>query len=120
MLFLYAAGLPAVFITLATLLIPGKSRGEKQHQLHVGLLGLIISLMLTAFVTDIIKNGYGRPRPDLIARCKPKPETPQDKLVGIEVCTELDHHTLYDGFRSFPSGHSSFAWGGLGYLSLCV
>ena len=29
------------------------------------------SLLLTSFITDVIKNAVGRPRPDLIARCKP-------------------------------------------------
>lgn len=36
----------------------------------------------------------------------------------MEVCTETDRHTLQDGWRSFPSGHSSFSFSGLGYLSL--
>ena len=66
------------------------------------------------------QNGVGRARPDLIARCKPKEDTPADKLVTYLVCTETDHHTLHDGFRSFPSGHSSFSFAGLGYLSLSV
>lgn len=60
----------------------------------------------------------GRPRPDLIARCQPLPDTPPNKLVGVEICTQTDHHTLHDGWRSFPSGHSSFAFAGLGYLAL--
>lgn len=60
----------------------------------------------------------GRPRPDLIDRCKPKEGTERDKLVGIEICTETEHHRLHDGWRSFPSGHSSFAFAGLGYLAL--
>jgi diacylglycerol diphosphate phosphatase/phosphatidate phosphatase len=75
-------------------------------------------MALTSFVTDVIKNAVGRPRPDLIARCKPRAETLRDVLVDIGVCTESDHHTLHDGWRSFPSGHSSFAFSGLGYLSL--
>jgi diacylglycerol diphosphate phosphatase/phosphatidate phosphatase len=60
----------------------------------------------------------GRPRPDLIARCKPEKGTPGDTLVTWKVCTETDSHTLHDGWRSFPSGHSSFAFAGLGFLSL--
>lgn len=88
------------------------------HKIHVTILGLLVSLFLTAFLTDIIKNAVGRPRPDLIARCKPKPGTPEHKLVTLSVCTERDHHTLHDGWRSFPSGHSSWAFSGLGYLAL--
>jgi diacylglycerol diphosphate phosphatase/phosphatidate phosphatase len=75
-------------------------------------------MALTLFVTDTIKNAVGRPRPDLIQRCNPAIGTPKDQLVSIRVCTETDHHKLHDGWRSFPSGHSSFAFAGLGFLSL--
>lgn len=74
--------------------------------------------MLATFLTDVVKNSVGRPRPDLIARCKPRNGTPHNTLVTIGVCTEKDHHTLHDGWRSFPSGHSSLAFSGLGYLAL--
>lgn len=76
------------------------------------------SLILTSFITNVVKNAVGRPRPDLISRCKPAPTTPTDVLVDIMVCTETNHHTLHDGWRSFPSGHSSFAFAGLGFLTL--
>jgi diacylglycerol diphosphate phosphatase/phosphatidate phosphatase len=76
------------------------------------------SIILTCFITDAIKNAVGRPRPDLLARCKPASGTPKDVLVTIAVCTETDSHTLHDGWRSFPSGHSSFAFSGLGFLAL--
>ncbi|OCT53548.1 Diacylglycerol pyrophosphate phosphatase 1 [Cladophialophora carrionii] len=88
------------------------------HKAHVTILGLFISLLLTVLLTDIIKNAIGRPRPDLIARCKPERGTPEHDLITIDVCTETHHHTLHDGWRSFPSGHSSWAFSGLGYLSL--
>ncbi|KAF8243647.1 acid phosphatase/Vanadium-dependent haloperoxidase, partial [Wilcoxina mikolae CBS 423.85] len=115
-LLFYACALPMLTITLCILLTPSSS--AKSHKLHVAVLGLTTSLLLASFITDVIKNTVGRPRPDLLARCKATPGTPEHKLVDWHVCTETDHHTLHDGFRSFPSGHSSFSWAGLGYLSL--
>ena len=81
-------------------------------------LPFIISIVLTTFLTDIIKNAVGRPRPDLLDRCHPAQGTKPHKLVDIDVCTTSDGHKLQDGWRSFPSGHSSFAFSGLGFLSL--
>ncbi len=88
------------------------------HKAHVTIIGLFISVWLTSLLTGTIKNAIGRPRPDLISRCQPQPGTPEHDLVTIAVCTETAHHKLQDGWRSFPSGHSSWAFGGLGYLSL--
>lgn len=73
---------------------------------------------MTLFLTDLFKDAIGRPRPDLIARCNPIPETPRDQMVTIAVCQETRHHVLHDGWRSYPSGHSSFAFAGLGWLAL--
>lgn len=109
----YAAAAPLVLIVLANSLT-----GASRHKHHVAVLGLAIALILASFLTDTVKNTVGRPRPDLVARCKPAPGTPENKLVGVEVCTETRHHVLHDGWRSFPSGHSSFSFAGLGYLSL--
>ncbi|KAF8429646.1 PAP2 domain-containing protein [Tirmania nivea] len=117
MLFVYSLTLPVVIITTVAL-TSGDKRKKKWHQFHVSILGLLLALQFTSFFTDLVKNGVGRPRPDLIARCKPKEGTPEHELVSYLVCTEKDHHTLHDGFRSFPSGHSSFSFAGLGYLSL--
>lgn len=88
------------------------------HKTNVTILGLAISIMLTTFLTDVVKNSVGRPRPDLIARCKPKKGSLEHALVTIDVCTEENHHVLHDGWRSFPSGHSSLAFSGLGFLAL--
>ena len=88
------------------------------HQTHVTILGLLISIFLTSFLTGFIKNAIGRPRPDLIDRCKPELGTPEHDLITIDVCTETHGHRLQDGWRSFPSGHSSWSFSGLGYLAL--
>lgn len=117
---LIAGALPLLLVTAlnAALPAPARASGSRTHKHHVTILGLLIALALTSFLTDTLKNAVGRPRPDLLARCKAAPGTPHDVLVGIEVCTETRRHVLHDGWRSFPSGHSSFSFAGLGYLSL--
>lgn len=93
---------------------------REAHIVHVSVLGLLATLLITSFVTDIIKNAVGRPRPDLISRCSPKKGTPDHTLIEFSECSPSDKNVLHEGFRSFPSGHSSYAFAGLGYLSLYV
>ncbi|KAI2617330.1 acid phosphatase/Vanadium-dependent haloperoxidase [Hypomontagnella submonticulosa] len=107
----------ALFVPLGVLLLYNSFTRASFHKHHSTILGLAIALILASFLTDIVKNTVGRPRPDLIARCKPAAGTKPDVLVTIDVCTETGHHTLHDGWRSFPSGHSSFSFSGLGYLA---
>ena len=112
---LYSAVIPLLILFLwAAVFQPGV------HKAHVTILGLLTSLILSAFLADVVKNAVGRPRPDLIARCQPAKGTPEHELVTIDVCTQKDRHKLQDGWRSFPSGHSTFAFGGLGFLALYV
>lgn len=110
---IYAGVIPLLIIMAwSAMLHPGV------HKTQVTVLGLVVALVLTSFLTDIIKNAVGRPRPDLLSRCKPSRGTKDSVLVGWDVCTETDQHILQEGWRSFPSGHSSFSFAGLGYLSL--
>lgn len=108
----------ALFVPLFVILLYNAVFSSEVHKHHVSVLGIAIALVLTSTVTDIIKNMVGRPRPDLLARCSPAPGTPPSTLVSLDICTQTDHHRLHDGWRSFPSGHSSFAFAGLGYTSL--
>ncbi|KIH88749.1 PAP2 domain protein [Sporothrix brasiliensis 5110] len=108
----------ALFVPLFVILLYNSVFNAHVHKHHVSVLGMAIALILTSTVTDIVKNMVGRPRPDLLARCSPAPGTPPNTLVSLEICTETDHHRLHDGWRSFPSGHASFAFAGLGYTSL--
>jgi membrane-associated phospholipid phosphatase len=57
-----------------------------------------------------LKNAIGKPRPDLIDRCKPLPGSADPLPFGLSnssICTQTSDAILKDGFRSFPSGHSS-------------
>ncbi|KAF9913404.1 hypothetical protein BX616_010075 [Lobosporangium transversale] len=96
--------------------------------LHNGLLGLFLAQALVLVVTDSIKIAVGRPRPDFLDRCLSLYDNdyqgtplaqlsdPVNMLSNSTICTRTE--LLRDGFKSFPSGHSSFSFGGLGYLSM--
>ncbi|TWU74935.1 hypothetical protein ED733_005045 [Metarhizium rileyi] len=112
-LFIYAFFVPLGVLIFYNLV--SKSPAAKHE---VTYLSFVISVVLTLFLTDVVKNAVGRPRPDLLDRCHPSPDTKQNVLVNIEVCTAEESHKLQDGWRSFPSGHSSFSFAGLGFLSL--
>jgi diacylglycerol diphosphate phosphatase/phosphatidate phosphatase len=86
---------------------------------HNGSLGLILGLALTGAVTQFTKITVGRPRPDILDRCQ-LPAGTIDlpfKLTNSTICTQTDIAILRDGFRSFPSGHSSLSFAGLGFLA---
>ncbi|KAF5365745.1 hypothetical protein D9758_003266 [Tetrapyrgos nigripes] len=84
---------------------------------HNSSLGLVLGLALAGSITQFTKITVGRPRPDLIDRCQPLNGS-VDPTYGLStdaVCTRTD--LLNDGFRSFPSGHSSMSFAGLGFLA---
>jgi len=86
---------------------------------HNGTLGLILGLAITGSITQFSKITVGRPRPDIIDRCQP-PAGSVDPAFGLSnatICTQTNVAMLRDGFRSFPSGHSSLSFAGLGFLA---
>ncbi|WWC92173.1 uncharacterized protein L201_007127 [Kwoniella dendrophila CBS 6074] len=88
---------------------------------HNSVLGLVMSYTMTGVITQIVKMSVGRPRPDLIARCMPAPGSTDHPVFGlstIDICTNTNLIVLNDGFKSFPSGHSSLSFAGLGFLTL--
>ncbi|KAJ5907354.1 hypothetical protein N7495_000036 [Penicillium taxi] len=110
---IYAGVIPfLIILAWSAMFRPG---GQKTQ---VTILGLLVAIMLTTVLTDIVKNAVGRPRPDMLSRCKPTRGTADNVLVAWTVCTQPNEHILQEGWRSFPSGHSSLSFSGLGYLSL--
>ncbi|KAG1756553.1 PAP2-domain-containing protein [Suillus paluster] len=86
---------------------------------HCSALGLILGLAITGAITQFTKITVGRPRPDLLSRCMPIPGS-HDPTFGLStdaICTNTDESIMIDGWRSFPSGHSSLSHAGLGFLS---
>ncbi|KAL5532664.1 hypothetical protein ACEPAF_4438 [Sanghuangporus sanghuang] len=111
----FIAGVAPFVIQIAVNLLTVRSVWD----FHNGSLGLLLGLTLTGAITQFTKVTVGRPRPDVISRCQPPAgiENPEYGLVTVEICTQTDVHIIRDGFRSFPSGHSSLSFAGLGFLS---
>ncbi|KAI9371016.1 phosphatidic acid phosphatase type 2/haloperoxidase [Aspergillus egyptiacus] len=137
-----SGGIPIVIIAVYTLFIDGlfshhkpvnSSTGKRKltgpyrwkdrlWEFNCGLLGLVLSQALTFAITQALKVACGKPRPDIIDRCQPRPGSQDPSPYGlsdISICTG-DPHLLVDGFRSWPSGHSSSSFAGLFYLSLWI
>ncbi|KAF5442360.1 hypothetical protein F2P56_035024 [Juglans regia] len=91
-------------------------RRKDVYDLHHGILGLLFAVLITAVITDSIKNAVGRPRPDFFYRCFPDGKDLYDVWGGV-VC-HGEHGVIKEGHKSFPSGHTSWSFAGLGFLSL--
>lgn len=142
-LVLVALVAPVVIILLVVaIFVPGRNVTRKMDrsqvlrmklwELEKGWAGLALAVAAAFFTTQGAKNLFGKPRPDLLARCQPELSNiaahvvggyGQDisarwTLVSSSICTNPDASVVDDGFRSFPSGHSSFSWSGLLYLTL--
>ena len=134
---------PGIITALISLLfVPGPTaaRGtpkaliwrRKLWEWNTAWMGLGVALAGAFMVTEGLKDVAGKPRPDLLARCIPDlsrvsefhvsglglvyPEAPV--VVSSGICQQVDASILRDGFASWPSGHSSFSWAGLFYLTL--
>ncbi|XP_043695251.1 lipid phosphate phosphatase 2-like isoform X2 [Telopea speciosissima] len=107
---LYAGVLPiAIFLVFYL-------RRKDVYDLHHGILGLLFTILLTAVLTDAIKDAVGRPRPDFFWRCFPDGKELYDNL-GNVIC-HGKASDIREGHKSFPSGHTSWSFAGLGFLSL--
>ncbi|WVR09265.1 hypothetical protein IAU60_006330 [Kwoniella sp. DSM 27419] len=59
--------------------------------------------------------------PDFFDRCQLPEDLTSNPVHGLTswtACTQTDDSIIQEGFRSFPSGHSSFAWAGMWYMIL--
>ncbi|XP_048319144.2 lipid phosphate phosphatase 2 isoform X2 [Ziziphus jujuba] len=107
---MYAVLLP-IFIFILVYI-----RKRDVFDLHHSILGLLFAVLITAVLTDAIKDAVGRPRPDFFWRCFPDGIDKYDKL-GNVIC-HGKASDIKEGHKSFPSGHTSWSFAGLGFLSL--
>lgn len=82
---------------------------DRLWELNCGILGLLLSQGLAFVITQTLKNACGKPRPDLIDRCQPATGSQDLPVYGLSNSTIChgDPALIKDGFRSWPSGHSS-------------
>ncbi|XP_050269689.1 lipid phosphate phosphatase 2-like isoform X2 [Quercus robur] len=111
----WAVPIYSVLLPIAIFLIVYFRRRDV-YDLHHAILGLLFSVLVTAVITDAIKDAVGRPRPDFFWRCFPDGKDVYDTL-GNVVC-HGDKIVIKEGHKSFPSGHTSWSFAGLGFLSL--
>ena len=75
------------------------------------MLAWTLALTITAVMTESVKLLVGRPRPDFFWRCFPNGHM----LSGG--CSTDNPYEVMEGRKSFPSGHSSFSFCSMGFLS---
>lgn len=87
-------------------------RYKNKEELKESLLCLSLNYGLVGCITQFFKIIIGRPRPSFYYRCHPNGEG-----TDFTECTG-NRKSYMDGRKSFPSGHSSFAFCSMTFTSL--
>ncbi|XP_074295601.1 lipid phosphate phosphatase 2-like isoform X1 [Silene latifolia] len=111
----WAVPIIAVLLPLLVFLIYYFIRKDV-YDFHQATLGLLFSVLITSVITDAIKDGVGRPRPDFFWRCFPDGKGVYNNITGVVLCTG-NKSDIKEGHKSFPSGHTSWSFAGLGFLA---
>ncbi|CAL5039398.1 unnamed protein product [Urochloa decumbens] len=107
---------PVIAIVVPMVFIVGiYMKRRNVYDLHHAILGLLFSVLITAVLTVAIKDAVGRPRPDFFWRCFPD-GVPYNNITGDVIC-HGEAGVIKEGHKSFPSGHASGCFAGLGFLS---
>ena len=75
---------------------------------------LASSVLISAFIVNLLKNMVGRARPDMYALCG------NDVSSDPSSCPGVSESDFNDQYRSWPSGHSASAMSGFAYLAFFV
>ena len=83
-----ASALPLISLAFPSLLIVAHAllASPSRLEAHAALLGLFASVVSTGAVTNLLKIGVGRPRPNFAARCWPEGQQAQFDARGVPLC----------------------------------
>ncbi|THG03659.1 hypothetical protein TEA_022605 [Camellia sinensis var. sinensis] len=120
----WAVGVIAVLLPFAVILVYYFIRRDV-YDFHHAVLGrvlpfedfcLLFSVLITGVLTDAIKDAVGRPRPDFFWRCFPNGKAVFNNVTRNVMCTG-QKSVIKEGYKSFPSGHVSWSFAGMGFLT---
>ncbi|KAJ3074794.1 hypothetical protein HDU98_010287 [Podochytrium sp. JEL0797] len=107
------AGILPIFLmaTVLQLTVPRAPRKQTIvfRNMHRFVMAQGCTIALTVLTTDLIKNSVGRFRPDFLDRCQ---------YSNVTMACTGPASVVTEGRKSFPSGHTSFAFAGGVLLSL--
>ncbi|KAI8023110.1 Lipid phosphate phosphatase 2 [Camellia lanceoleosa] len=111
----WGVGVIAVLLPFAVILVYYFIRRDV-YDFHHAVLGLLFSVLITGVLTDAIKDAVGRPRPDFFWRCFPNGKAVFNNVTRNVMCTG-QKSVIKEGYKSFPSGHVSWSFAGMGFLT---
>ncbi|GAV29720.1 hypothetical protein PMKS-003222 [Pichia membranifaciens] len=96
------------------------SKKRMLWDMHGAILGSLGCCSTQLLLVVIIKNIAAVPRPDFLTRCQPDYLTipVSGSLYTVDFCQNPDESLINDGFKSFPSGHSSTVFASQTFLVL--
>jgi len=103
---------PLVFVTPIVVIVFTFFANRDKIDFCQATLAVTLALGFNGVLTDVVKLIVGRPRPDFYWRCFP------DGRGNTEFQCTGNPSVVKDGRKSFPSGHSSFAFASFGFVAL--
>ncbi|GLT51968.1 hypothetical protein SLA2020_253370 [Shorea laevis] len=111
----WVVGIVVILLPLIVFLVYYLFRKDV-YDLHHATMGLLFSVLITGVITDSIKDAVGRPRPNFFFRCFPDGKAVFNNVTGNVVC-HGHVKDIKEGYKSFPSGHTSWSFAGLTFLA---
>ena len=106
-----------VFLPLGIIASVAAFTGSSWLEIRRACAGLCVSVSLGWAITNLLKVSIGGYRPDFLYRCWPDGNVAWASP-GVPACVPTNPRDVLEGRKSFPSGHSSMSFSGLGFAAL--